>query len=130
MLRVQFSDSSNGVSPWTVLLNPIDMNLIDSDDYNLFNPLDGSPIKDKKYFDSRPKQLFWTRLPDNLNGIGTFISTLKSYEGQTKYVNFNDIDYRTSGTGWNKFIVDRADVSIEEGGQIKYNITLYLIPRQ
>lgn len=130
MLRVQFSSSSDGSSPWTVLLNPIDMDLVDSDDYILFTPLDGSPIKDKKYFDSRPKQMIWRRLPDNLAGIGTFISTLKSYEGQTKYVNFNDIDYRTSGTGWNKFIVDRADVSIDEGGQKMYTIEVYLIPRQ
>jgi len=127
--RVRFSDSSDGSSPYTVILNPGRMELNEGVRYSMLQTLDGSSVKQTAVFDARPMSLYWSSIPDNFIGFTGMLATLESYIDSQKYVNFGDADYRVSPAAtWLLTRVADVKISIPKGGRIKYNVELVLLP--
>lgn len=131
MNRVSFSDSVDGSDPYVVWLNPSSLELNVDDYYESFETLDGGNVKQKAYFDSRPYIMRWEGIPGTVNSkrFPSLCGTLYSYKGETKYVNFKDIDYAIPTLGWTKVIVENVQVTTNRGGALKYNLTVKLSPQ-
>jgi hypothetical protein len=129
LTRIRFSDSADGSSPYTVILNPGRMELNEGVKYNIVNTLDGSSVKQTAVFDGRPISLYWTTIPDDFTGFTGMLATLESYIDSQKYVNYGDADYRISPAAtWNLVRVADVKISIPKGGQVRYNVELVLLP--
>lgn len=127
MFRVSFNSTPTIDGAYRVPLNPSDADLHGSDNYTTLKIIDGAPVKQEAYFDDRPFSLKWYRIPSNLSGFATMLTTLSGYKNSKKYVNFGDIDYRVSGTAWEYVRVMDLKVDVEKGGKLKYNVELVLI---
>jgi len=127
--RIRFSNNSNGADPYTLVLNPVRMEVNDSEDYSSIQTLDGTNVKQNIVFDSRPMSFFWTSIPSDFTGFAGMLGTLKSYIDSQKYVHYGTADYRISPTAtWNLVRVADVKIGALKGGKIKYNVELVLFP--
>ena len=130
--RIKFNTTPSDSGAYSVAINPVRMELNFNDRSSVVETMDGSPVIQKAYFDSRPQILQWERLPSNITGVFSMIGTLRSYIGSKRYVHYGTADYRTSGTGWNIVRVANVNTQIEpapaSGKYAKYNIEVTLHP--
>lgn len=116
MQRIQFSDT-DGSNVYTVPINPNFFDPVDNDEYQLLNPIDGSPIRVTTTFDSRVRILRWPAYPvDNSTFMG-LVSELNSYNGQNKRINLGDIDDAFS-YGWRNIKVIDVKTTLNPGGRL------------
>lgn len=129
LLRIQLSDSSNGASPYTFILNPSFLDLKIGGGSNKLTPLDGGVITQDRYFDSRPFAMSWKNIRADFNGFTAMIASLQQFKNATKYVNFNDADYAVPTLGWTKVTITDVIVEPITGGKIKYNLQVEMHPK-
>lgn len=127
MQRIRFNDTGVPAGAYTVPYNPSYVDLMDSTEQIVLETLDGNSIIQQVYFDARPYTLKWENIPNDFPMFPTLLSVLLSYEGDTKYFNAGDIDYRATAA-WEKVKILSVDVNVNTGGKIKYNLTVTLAP--
>jgi len=128
--RIQFSADPGGGSPYTLPINPGRLQLNDNDDPSFVDVIDGGKIIQNKQFDDRPITFTWSGIPNTLSGFSTMLTTLRGYVNSIRYVNYRDVDYRVATSTWDKVRVANVDVRTRQGGVIRYDVTLTLIPEQ
>lgn len=126
MNRIQISATGTSTGCYTLVLNPMEVELNASTNQRYIPVLDGGTALQQEYFDNRPVMLTWNRIPYDFSGFQGMLATLQSFVGSVKYIHFRDAEYRVFGTGWTKFRFGTLDVKANPGGRIKCNVTLTL----
>lgn len=127
--RIKFNTTASDSGAFSLILNPSELELNDSDQYELVEILDGGQVKQEAFFDSRNITLTWKGIPTDFTGFQTMASTLKSYRNSIRFVNFGTADYRINATPqWVKTRVIDLDVIALRGGKVRYDMTLILSP--
>lgn len=75
--RIEFND---GATTYEIPINPIEVDLQDSDVVRNHETIDGNTIQQRPVFDSRIRTLTWRGLPQKEPYI-TMVNTLKGYKG-------------------------------------------------
>lgn len=130
MNRIQFKDTPTAATIFTFSLNPVFVDFKDDSLSNVAQVLDGGAVVQNAYFDGRPIELTWRNIPVDFQNFDSMIGSLWELKGSIKYVNYNDIDYRSNPTTWNKVLIGNLNKKLAPGGKLKYSsITLYLYPQ-
>jgi len=125
--RIAFNDTATYSGAYYLILNPAKLELNDSDGATQINILDGSPVKQDPYLDSRPIVLQWSGIRADYTGFSTMLGVLNGYKNANKYVNYGTADYSISATAtWTYVRVMDLKVGVEKGGRLKYNVELIL----
>lgn len=127
MTRIKIRNT-DGTGEYQLPINPIRINLMDSEDYTLYDTLDGAAVKQKAAFDSRQRSWYWN--PHKTSGttqatnFNTMHATLRSYKGKRKEIKLEDADYLGlySSHGWMEIEVDDVKTERAESGEEKFSI--------
>lgn len=126
--RIAFNTSASYSGAWYLSLNPSRVDLHDTTAAKLVETLDGAPVSQSPYFDSRPYTFEYQDINSDYTGFVSMIGTLKTYKDTVKYVNFGTADYAIPTLGWVKVRVKDVAVDINEGGRIMYNVKVIMVP--
>ena len=125
LTRIKFGDIVDDPSAYELPINPDEVELLDSVDYDLVDTLDGSPIRSVATFDSRPRILKWPYYESTNTTFSGMESVLKSYKGLNKKLNLQDLDVYS--WGWRSIKVIDVTTSIMRGGKIRKNMELIYV---
>ena len=125
LIRIKFGDIVDDPSAYELPINPDEVELLDSVDYDLVDTLDGSPIRSVATFDSRPRILKWPYYESTNTTFSGMESELKSYKGLNKKLNLQDLDVYS--WGWRSIKVIDVTTSIMRGGKIRKNMELIYV---
>src|SRR4030067_1373345 len=125
LIRIKFGDIVDDPSCYELPINPDEVELLDSVDYDLVDTLDGSPIRSVATFDSRPRILKWPYYESTNTTFSGMESELKSYKGLNKKLNLQDLDVYS--WGWRSIKVIDVTTSIMRGGKIRKNMELIYV---
>ena len=133
MIRVKFSNNSDGSSAYTCAINPFSADLQDSYSQDYKEVLDGASIIQKQAVDTRPRRLIWNKFKKSHTAFQQQLGTLCRYLGSIKYVNFGSMDYRKHiSTSWNKFRIADIIIKVQDAsntGAVKYDsVEVILLP--
>jgi len=121
--RISFSDYPGGGNTYTCLINPKNLDVLDSSDIEIISVLDGTPIRSSSTFDDRVRTMEWDKFKvSNTTFIG-MVSQLKSYKGLNKILNLGDIDDAYSYGNRNIKVLD-VSTRLLEGGELYLILTL------
>ena len=131
LLRIQFSASSDGSSPDTLGVNPVEIDFMDSKDIEYQNIIDGGIARQESFFDNRARRLIWRNIPTNNTTFTAQLATLMTYENKIRYVNLRDLNSSIKHivTTWRKFRVSNIEIKLASGGRLKYEtVEMVLLP--
>lgn len=120
--------NTDGTGSYELLVNPVNIDLEDTEDYELHESLDGAPVKQKSTFDSRQRRWIWkphkTSGTTHSTNFNSMLSTLRGYKGKRKEIKLEDADYLGlySTHGWMEIEVDDVVTTREQGGVDKIGI--------
>jgi len=128
MTRIQFRNTDH-TNTYTVPINPVDVDIGDSSDYELVEIIDGAPIRATTSFDGRQRWLEWDSYEYVDTAVGTrfkaMLSELRSYVGSDKELHLQDIEADLN-RGWKDIMVDNLEVTTMPGaGNIRKKIKLF-----
>jgi hypothetical protein len=123
LVRITFRDYLTHANTYILPINPNEMDLVDSDDYEMLQTLDGAPIKSNSSFDDRIRTLTWPYFPADNTTFSGMKSVLKSYIGLNKEIYLGTIDNYYSYS-WRHIHVVDVTTSLMSGGRVRQNLTL------
>ena len=137
MPRVQISSAVSG-SPinFTCKMNPFVYDPSDEPQIKKFEVLHGSNIWQKKLGDYQARVMRWENLLPSDTGIMNLLTYFRSIEGQTRYINFNDIEVfnkrwldNDTSTPWRKCRIVNTKSELRPGGRVLFDLfEVYLKP--
>lgn len=126
--RIAFNSSASYSGAWYLSLNPSKLDLHNATGAVMVETLDGAPVSQSPYFDSRPYMFGYSGIRSDYSGFTSMIGTLKTYVDAVKYVNFGTADYAIPTLGWVKVRVKDVAVEVRDGGRLIYDVVVTMVP--
>lgn len=137
MNNIQVSASSDGSSPYTFAINPMDADFQDGSDIVSVPTLHGSMVWHESTWDGRPRTLSWRRVGAVASvepSIASQYSTMEGWIGSIKYFNFNDLSSVVSwpvDNTWKRARVINLVGQLEPETSLRYSkLELIIQPEQ
>ena len=128
MNRIMFNDIGSAAGAYSVILNPISVDV--GDKANTVNQeTDDGIVIDSKYTRNDIINIKWSNIRQNYPGFASMLATLYSYLYEVKYLNLASIDYGVFCTGWLKCRVLDLDIKLSPvyvGGMYRYDVNFIL----
>ena len=145
MGNIQISSTSNGATPYLMVVNPTIYDAGGGAHYrvNRVDILHGAPTWQKVKWDGEPRSLIWrgfyVSTPNDTSGLVGQLSTMEAWIGEIKFINFDNLDDMNDNwpgvsTSWKKcrvVNVIKTYMSAEQSGLPRYDsVTLIVQPEE
>lgn len=128
MNRIQISSAASS-SPvnFTMGVNPVTYDAADEPRLNKFDVLHGANIWQNEPNDYYTRIMRWENMPSNDVSFMNLVTYFRSIEGQTRYINFRDINVLNSrwvtdtSTSWKKCQIITTKSALRPGGRLVFD---------